>query len=110
MGAVPQFEVEFAEVAKRDLLSIVERMADDDPVAAGRVLDQLESRVASLNRMPGRGRVVPELATFGIGMYRELIVAPWRLIYRIDGMKVYVLAVLDGRRNVEDVLLDRLIR
>jgi len=53
---------------------------------------------------------VPELAAVGVHTYRELVVSPWRLVYRISAKTVYVLAVLDGRRNIEDVLLDRLVR
>jgi plasmid stabilization system protein ParE len=103
------YTVELAGVAERDLQAIIEFIAAEDPVAAVRVLDQIESRTGSLKQMPERGRVVPELAAFGIRTYRELVVTPWRIIYRIGGQVLYVLAVLDGRRNVEDVLLDRLI-
>jgi len=59
--------------------------------------------------MPNRGRVVPELKFYNIITYRELIVAPWRIIYRIENDTVYVLSIIDGRRNVEDLLLARLI-
>ncbi len=31
-------------------------------------------------------------------------------LYRVDGRRVYVLAVIDSRRNIEDLLLARLIR
>lgn len=65
---------------------------------------------AGLGNHPERGRIVPELESYGITAYRELIVAPWRIIYQVRGNDVYVLAVVDGRRNVEDVLLDRLTR
>jgi len=41
--------------------------------------------------------------------YRELVIPPWRLIYRIDERKIYVLSVIDSRQNVEDILLNRLI-
>src|SRR5207249_1514034 len=34
----------------------------------------------------------------------------YRLIYRIGGDAVFVLALFDGRRELEDVLLDRLVR
>jgi plasmid stabilization system protein ParE len=107
---VASLSVKVAEVAARDLQSLVEFIAADDPATAVRVLNQLEARTASLARMPERGRVVPELAAVGIHTYRELVVTPWRIIYRISGQVVYVLAVLDGRRNLEDVLLDRLVR
>lgn len=102
--------VVFAEIARSDLQSIVAFIATDNPLAAAQVLDQIERRVASLRTLPERGRVVPELAAFGCQTYRELIAAPWRIVYRIAGPTVYVLAVLDGRRNLEDVLLDRLVR
>jgi len=42
--------------------------------------------------------------------YRELIIAPYRLIYRIRGHLVLVLGVFDSRRNLGDILLERLAR
>jgi hypothetical protein len=35
---------------------------------------------------------------------------PYRVVHRIDGARVLVLAVLDAWRSLEDILLDRLIR
>lgn len=102
--------VEFARIAEGDVHSIVEFIAEDDPAVALNVLHQLESAAASLEKFPDRGRIVPELEALGITTHRELIIAPWRLLYRIDGRMVYVVAVLDGRRNLEDVLLDRVVR
>jgi hypothetical protein len=60
--------------------------------------------------MPNQGRIVPELKEQGIQTYRELIVAPWRIVYRVSDTTVFVLSVIDSRRNVEDILLDRLIK
>lgn len=59
--------------------------------------------------MPFRGRIVPELGDLGITVYRELISHPWRIIYKANEGKVWVLAVFDGRRNMEDILLERFI-
>jgi toxin ParE1/3/4 len=56
-----------------------------------------------------RGRIIPELQAQGVLQYRELIVSPWRIIYRIAGQKVFVLSVLDARQNIEDILLKRLL-
>ena len=67
-------------------------------------------RSVNLKSLPGIGRVVPELERHNVCLYRELILSPWRLIYRYDRDHVYVLAVIDGRRNLEDVLLRRLMR
>jgi hypothetical protein len=42
--------------------------------------------------------------------WRELVVRPYRLIYRVGSKDVVVLALFDSRRDLEDVLLERLVR
>jgi plasmid stabilization system protein ParE len=96
--------------ARRDLEAIVSYLADRSPQAALSTLDRLEARAKSLATLADRGRVVPELARLHVREYRELVVPPHRIVYRIAGNRVLVLAALDARRSLEDVLLDRLIR
>jgi toxin ParE1/3/4 len=93
-----------------DLEEIVSYIAADSPINAKNVLAKLRGQAESLEVTPLRGRVVPELAQFGIRTWRELFVKPYRIIYRIAEKRVYLLAVLDGRRDLEDVLLERLLR
>jgi len=42
--------------------------------------------------------------------FREVHVGPYRIIYEMGGRVVWVLAVLDGRRDIQDVLARRLLR
>lgn len=105
-----RFRVLWAEAAVRDLEEIVSFAAAESRSDAARLLASLRSRAARLERLPERGRVVPELARFGMGSWRELVVRPYRLVYRIAGDSVTVLALLDGRRDLEDLLLERLLR
>jgi plasmid stabilization system protein ParE len=105
-----RFRVRWAEAAARDLEEPVGFVALDSVADAERLLAQIESRAASLESNPGRGRVVPELSRFGMRTWRELGVRPYRLVYRIEGDTVNVLALFDGRRDLEDVLLERLVR
>lgn len=104
------FRVLWTETATRDLENLISYIAREAPINAGRVLGQLQSKAESLTRVPERGRLVPELLRHGLAIWRELIVAPYRIIYRIEGHTVYVLAVFDARRDLEDVLLERLLR
>jgi addiction module RelE/StbE family toxin len=106
----PRFQVRWAEEAVRDLEEIVSYVAADIPVNAKNLLAKLRSRAEALDATPLRGRVVPELARFGIRSWRELVVKPYRIIYRVAEKEVHVLAVFDGRRDLEDVLLERLVR
>ncbi len=105
-----RFRVQWAEVAVRDLEELVSFIAVDSALDSERVLRRLEKRAAALESSPARGRVVPELARFGMRTWRELVVRPYRLVYRIEGDTVTMLAVFDGRRDLEDILLDRLLR
>jgi toxin ParE1/3/4 len=103
------YNVIWSETSEKDLLGIVEYIAANSPSIAFDVFKPIKQKTSSLYTFPDRGRIVPELQDQGIILYRELIVPPWRIIYRISEKAVYVLSVLDSRQNVEDILLRRLI-
>jgi plasmid stabilization system protein ParE len=105
-----KYYVKWASVAQRDLKQIIDHIAIDNPGNALQLLKTIKQRASNLYSLPERGRIVPELQDQGIHIYRELVVAPWRIIYRISDTTVFVLSVIDARRNVEDILLDRLVK
>jgi plasmid stabilization system protein ParE len=85
-------------------------IAEDSLANARIIFEKIKEKASSLKQFPERGRIVPELQDQGIFLYRELIVAPWKIIYRISEKKVYVFSALDSRQNAEDLLLKRLIK
>ena len=103
-----RYKIHWAGVAEHDLLDIIEYIAIDSPDNALKILQKIKKMASILHSLPERGRVVPKLQDQGILIYREIVTAPWRIIYRISDNNVYVLSVLDARRNVEDILLKRL--
>jgi len=105
-----KYEVIWATTAVNDLADIVAYLSNDSPADAPRILKKIREASSQLYHLPERGRIVAELQDQGILQYRELIVTPWRVMYRIVGTNVFVLSVLDSRRNVEDILLERLTR
>ena len=104
-----RYQIIWAGVAENDLKEIIEYIATDSPANALKILKKIKQKASDLYTLPERGRIVPELQDQGIFIYRELIIPPWRIVYRVSEMKVYVLSVLDARQNVEDILLKRLI-
>lgn len=104
-----KYEVLWVNIAENDLKRIINYIANHDLANARTILKRIRERASNLNHLPERGRIVPELREHGILQYRELIVPPWRIIYRItEGNAVYVLAVIDSRQNIEDILFNRL--
>jgi len=102
-----KYQVEWAAIAQHDLKQTIDYISIDSPGNASRILQEIRQKVSALYTMPDRGRIVPELKEQGIHTYRELVIAPWRVIYRISDTTVFVLSGIDSRRNVEDILLDR---
>ena len=102
-----RYEVIWAKTAENDLLKIIEYIAQNNPSNSIRILRKIKKQTDELYHSPKRCRIVPELYDQGIIQYREMVIAPWRVMYRISHDKVYVLSVLDSRRNIEDILLKR---
>ncbi len=71
------------------------------------IADRIERVVHSLEALPDRGRVVPELERRGIAAYREIIAKPYRIVYRVVGPEVWILAIVDGRRDLDELLYER---
>jgi len=105
-----KYTVYWTTTAQNDLEDIINYIADENRDRAMETFRKIKEKSTQLTRFPFRGRVVPELRSYHIESYREIIVKPWRLVYRIEGDRVYVLAVFDGRRNLEDILLERILK
>ncbi|MCH9646016.1 MAG: type II toxin-antitoxin system RelE/ParE family toxin [Proteobacteria bacterium] len=103
------FKVLWAKSAKNDLEEIIEYIKIDDIDAAKNIFLAIKSECNELYYFPEKFRVVPELHKINILQYREVIYKRWRVVYKIVGKKVYILFVVDTSRNVEDVLLQRLL-
>lgn len=110
MVEAKKYQVLWSHTAQQDLTEIVEYIAQDSIGDALATLQKLETKAALLITLPNRGRVVPELLHTGVSQYRELISAPWRIVYRVDNRQVLIMAVLDSRRDLQTVLLGRLAR
>jgi plasmid stabilization system protein ParE len=103
------FKVIWANSAVHDLEGIIAYIADDSPTNARKILSKIKKSVSDLYHSPHRGRFVPELQNQGILLYRELVIAPWRVMYRVSEHTVLVLSVFDSRQNIEDILLKKLL-
>jgi len=104
------FRVLFTNDAARDLEELYDYIAlHDAPRKADYVLDQIEKSFSKLSEFPERGVYPKELLMLGIREYREIFFKPYRIIYRIMKKNVYVLLIVDGRRDMQSLLQRRLL-
>ena len=89
------FVVTWSPQVRDDLNDIAAYIAKGSPRYASAVISEILAAGRSLAFFPRRGRVVPELGDENCG---EVFVYEYRVIYRIEGQTVQVLAVIHGRR------------
>ena len=96
--------------AERDLEALYDHIAENDSQAnANYVLDKLMEVAESLAAFPERGSYPKELLALGIREYRQVYFKPYRLIYRINRKQVIVYLIADGRRDMQTLLMRRML-
>jgi len=92
----------WTEPALADLDEIAEYIALDNPQAAARFVEKVFDRLERLEAHPRSGKRPTELEHTH---YRELVVAPCRIFYRVEKDVVYILYVMRSERLLRPYLL-----
>ena len=97
-------QIIWTEPALLDLNEIAEYIALDKPGAASHLVQKVFSKTERLEEFPESGRKPPELKK---SRYKEIIVEPCRIFYRIekDKDKAYILYVMRSERKLRKYLL-----
>ena len=103
-------EVEVSPFAQDDFNEIIEYYSSYSQDYVETTISEFEENVMSLKQHPRSGRIIHELERQGITQYRELIQGYYRIIYKISKDKVTVLTIIDGRRNFEEIIIEKLSR
>ena len=94
------FELKWSEEAIED----VESIAKDSLQYAKIVISKIFDKVEILKNFSKIGRIVPELNNENI---RELFVYSYRIIYKIKNKEIIILAVVHGKRLLENYISDK---
>lgn len=96
-------EIVWTEPALDDLDKIAEYIALDKLNAAENLVRKVFERVDRLSDSPNSGRKIPELSP---SKYKEVIVGPCRIFYRVSDDTVYILHVLRVERDLRRFQLE----
>jgi toxin ParE1/3/4 len=96
--------------ARDDLFEIYKYIARNDSMAkADTLLNRIEEKCLSLCTLPERGNTVNELERVYVEGFRQIHFKPYRIIFQVIGKKVFVHAILDGRRELQELLERRIL-
>ena len=93
----------WAEPALQDLDTIADYIALDKPDAAERLVQSVFDSVEKLRRFPKMGALPPELPK---QPYRQLVIPPCRIFYRVANDTVYILHVMRGESLLHGEILE----
>ncbi len=106
-----KYKVELTKQANFDLLQMVEYFAAKVGVMlAKKKLDEIEQAINSLSLQPSRGHKPHELYNISASKQLEIIVDRVRIIYEIRANVIFIIAIFDGRQNVQAHLLKRMYK
>lgn len=87
----------WSEIAKTDLRTIYDYIANDSRHYAKKVAQDIREKSDILSNLPNMGCVVPEIGDENI---RELSLYSYRIIYEIKNEQVYILTIVHKRRDL----------
>ena len=105
-----KYAVNMTQGAENDLNEIILFIAQNSPQTAIKIMERLQAKINTLDHFPNRGGYVPELLARNIKEYRQITETPWRIIYKINEKTVNILAIIDSRRNLQDILIKKLLK
>ena len=110
---LPRWQVRLATVAENDLDAIIDYFLqrEEFDIAADVMRDFIHAK-KSLETLPLRAHYPSELTDMGIYSHREIHFRVYRIIFRAQEAlgQVHVDAILDGRRDILQILAQRLLR
>lgn len=95
-------QVIWTEPALDNLDDIAEYIALSSPLAASDLVQRVFNSVDRLAQFPESGRIPGELGEFN---YREVVVNPVRVFYKVQEETVYILFVLRQERDLRKYIL-----
>jgi len=107
---VEKYAVKMTQQAEDDLNEIITFIAKNNPQTAIKILGRIQAKIKTLDCFPSRGGYVAELLAKNIKDYRQITELPWKIIYRIDGKTVNILAIVDSRRDLQSILVKKLLK
>ena len=105
-----EYEILWTQSARDDLLEIAKYIARDSVDIALKKIALVEEKVNSLRLFPFEGKIIPELEEYDDEKYKQIIIYPWRIIYKINLSSIEILMVIDGRRDLQDILFKKLMK
>ncbi|MFH1528996.1 MAG: type II toxin-antitoxin system RelE/ParE family toxin [Bacteroidota bacterium] len=105
-----KYKVNLTFSAEDDLFKIYQYIyLNDSAEKSEKLYSKLYEKCIALQEHPHRGHIPSELSLLGIVDFLEITYKPYRIIYQIIKKVVFIHCILDGRRDLQKLLYERLL-
>lgn len=102
------FVLDSAQVDLTDLRSYIVKEFSRDTWL--KTFAKIKTSIRNLAKHPRLGGVPPELVTLHLTQYRQILSGQNRIIYEVRTEAIYIHMVVDARRDIKTLLMQRLLR
>jgi toxin ParE1/3/4 len=104
------YQVEFSTGAKQDLFKIYRYIKDAANLQTAKHFSaQIKKACLSLSEIPDRGHIPEELKGLSVMLCRQIIFKNYRISYQVIGKVVVVSGIIDGHRQIREVMRQRML-
>ena len=106
-----KYKVNLTLSAEEDLFEIYKYVyLNDSQENAEKLYSKLYEKCLTLLKYPRRGHLPAELSLLGINDFLEITYKPYRIIFQVIEKVVFIHCILDGRRDIQKLLQERIVR
>jgi toxin ParE1/3/4 len=103
-------EVIWSKDAGDELIEIISYIKyNTGKITAEKIYKKITNEIKKVSENPGARRVSPLLKGFGIIDIHQFNIHPWVIYYRVRKDTMEIITIIDGRRNLEEILYKKII-
>ncbi len=105
-----KYNIHLVSDAEEDLFDIYRYTSERySSSKAHSLIENIKNAILKLESYPAMGNIPPELERIAVSDFLEIHFKPYRIIYQLLGNDVFIHCVLDGRRDMQTLLQERLL-
>ena len=95
-----KLKIHYLSIAEKDITNIIDYINKDNPNAALKLIDKIDSRIKELRNFPEIGKIPSDQRLKKLG-YRILIIDNYLVFYVIKNQEIEIRRILHGKRKYE---------
>jgi len=103
-------EIIWSKDAGDELAEIISYIKNNTgKMTAKKIYTKIIKEVDKISENPEGRRIAPLLRELGINYIHQINISPWIVFYKTENRKMEIISIIDGRRNLEEILYQKMI-